>query len=347
MLVEMDGFDVSQGVVVIGATNRPDILDPALLRPGRFDRHITIEQPSLEGRQEILELHASSKPVSPTVDFGYLARRTPGFSGADLANVINEAALLTVRENKAEIEIPELEEAIQRVLAGPKKRGRILSPEERKRAAYHESGHAIVAASLGRVEQVHRVTILTRGRAVAAASVQREGDSVLHTESQLFGELVTAMGGRAAERLVFGETSTSQEQDLEYATDLARDMVGRFGMGSRPRRLLSKESDSFLGDDLGLAQVSAKVHQEMEDEIDEFLSRAEAEATRLLNQHRSALDGLANRLETEETLEGPDLDSVLALVRPEVSLFSGILEGGENGNISNGTADIGTHGVEL
>jgi cell division protease FtsH len=326
MLVEMDGFDVSQGVVVIGATNRPDILDPALLRPGRFDRHITVEQPDIGGRQQILELHAGGKPVSPTVDFTYLARRTPGFSGADLANVINEAALLTVREGKDEIEMPELEEAIQRVLAGPKKRGRILSPEERKRAAYHESGHAVVAAASGRLEQVHRVSILARGRGLGVASIQRESDAVLFTESQLFSELVTAMGGRAAEQLVFGEGSTSQEQDLQQATDLARDMIGRFGMGTRSRRLLSKESDGFLGSELGVVHVSAKVHQEMEDEIDDLLARSEAEATRLLAQHRSALDQLATRLESEETLEGPDLDSVLALVRPEVTLFGGLLD---------------------
>lgn len=336
MLVEMDGFDVSQGVVVMGATNRPDILDPALLRPGRFDRHITIEQPDIAGRQQILELHAGSKPVSATVDFAYLARRTPGFSGADLGNVINEAALLTVREGKEEIELPELEEAIQRVLAGPKKRGRILTPEERKRAAYHESGHAIVAASTGGLEKVHRVTILARGRSLGNAQMEREGDAVLHTQSQLMSELVTAMGGRTAERLVFGEGSTSEEQDLEFATDLARDMIGRFGMGSRPRRLLAKSADGFLGDEVGLAQVSGKVHQEMEDEIDDLLVRADVEAMRLLNQHRAALDSLAARLEAEETLEGPDLDAVLALVRPEVSLFGGILEE----NPDNGRVDM-------
>jgi cell division protease FtsH len=173
LLVEMDGFELSAGIVVIGATNRPDILDPALLRPGRFDRHVTVEQPDVAGRLEILELHAAGKPVSPAADLGVIARRTPGFSGADLANVLNEAALLTVREDKPEIEMPELEEAVQRVLAGPKKKGRVMSPEERKRAAFHESGHAIVAAASGRLEQVHRVSILARGRSLGSTTLHQ------------------------------------------------------------------------------------------------------------------------------------------------------------------------------
>jgi len=334
ILVEMDGFEVSAGIVIIGATNRPDILDPALLRPGRFDRHITVEQPDHVGRQSILELHATNKPVSPTVDFAYLARRTPGFSGADLANVINEAALLTVREGKAEIDLPELEEAIQRVLAGPKKRGRVLSPEERERAAFHESGHAIVAAASGRLEEVHRVSILARGRGLGLASIQRESDAVLFTKDQLFADLVTSMGGIAAEELVFGVPSTGAEQDLEQATDLARDMVGRFGMGGRRRRLLTKEGEAFLGDELAVGQISAQTHHEMENEIDDLLERAEQEARRLLDEHRDVLDRLAARLQVEETLEGADLDSVLALVRPEVTLFGGLVgPHPENGHV--------------
>jgi cell division protease FtsH len=327
ILVEMDGFEVESGIVIIGATNRPDILDPALLRPGRFDRHVTVDQPDLNGREEILELHARGKPMAPTVDFNYLARRTPGFSGADLANVLNEAALLTVRESKAEIETVELEEAVQRVLAGPKKRGRVLSPEERKRAAFHESGHAIVAAAAGRLEEVHRVSILSRGRGIGMASIQRESDAALFTRSQLIAQLVTAMAGIACEQLVFGEPSTGAEQDLEQATDLARDMIGRFGMGKRRRRLLAKESESFLGDELLLGQISGETHTQMESEIDHLLEEAEQEATRLLQQHHEVLDTLATRLELEETLEGPDLEAVLSLVRPEVTFFGGLGEG--------------------
>ncbi|MGH9194531.1 MAG: ATP-dependent zinc metalloprotease FtsH [Acidimicrobiia bacterium] len=340
LLVEMDGFEVSSGIVVIGATNRPDILDPALLRPGRFDRHVTVDQPDLIGRQMILEVHAGGKPLGPTVDFGYLAKRTPGFSGADLANVINEAALLTVRENKPEIEMSELEEAVQRVLAGPKKRGRVLSPEERKRAAYHESGHAIVAAAAGRLEEVHRISILARGRGLGMASIMKESDVVILTKSQLFAQLVTNMGGLAAEELVFGEPSTGAEQDLEMATELARDIIGRFGMGSRRRRMLGKDSGDFLGNEVALAQLSGQTHHEMEKEIDALLEEAEQEATRLLTQHRDVLDGVAGRLETEETLEGADLESMLALVRPEVSLFGGVQARGSNGQ-PNSTESVG------
>lgn len=332
ILVEMDGFEVSAGIVIMGATNRPDILDPALLRPGRFDRHITMEQPDMAGRQLILELHSANKPIAPTVDFMYLARRTPGFSGADLANVVNEAALLTVREGKPDIELPELEEAIQRVLAGPKKRGRLLSPEERKRAAFHESGHAIVAAASGRLDQVHRVSILARGRGIGMTNVQQASEAVLLTRDQLNSQLVTAMGGLASEELVFGVPSTGAEQDLEQATDLARDMIGRFGMGSRRRRLLTKEGEAFLGDELAVGQISAKTHQEMENEIDGLLEQAEQEARRVLEQYREVLDMLAGRLEREETLEGTDLESVLALVRPEVTLFGGIMDSSNRDN---------------
>jgi cell division protease FtsH len=310
MLVEMDGFEVSSGIVVIGATNRPDILDPALLRPGRFDRHVTIDQPDAEGRQEILELHAKGKPVAAKVDFEYLAKRTPGFSGADLANVLNEAALLTVREAKPEIEMPELEEAIQRVLAGPKKRGRVLSEEEERRAAYHEGGHAVVAAASGRLEDVHRVSILARAKAVASAGI-RTSDALLLTRGQLFSQVVTAMGGIAAEELVFGEPSTGAEEDLERATNIARDMVGRFGMGTKRRRLLSHDVDEFLGGDVAMAEVSPETHHEMEREIDRLLAAAEQEATRLLVANRAILETLAERLVVEETIEGEAVEAVL------------------------------------
>ena len=219
LLVEMDGFEVSSGIVIIGATNRPDILDPALLRPGRFDRHVTVDQPDVHGRKLILELHARGKPVSSSVDFSYLAKRTPGFSGADLANVINEASLLALRENKREVEHPELEEAIQRVMHGPKRRGRVLSAEEEKRAAYHESGHAIVAAALGRADELHRVTILPRARGLGMTGLQREGDAYLRTRGHLFGQVVISMGGIAAEEIALGEPSTGAEQDIELATN--------------------------------------------------------------------------------------------------------------------------------
>ena len=317
ILVEMDGFDVSQGMVVMGATNRPDILDPALLRPGRFDRYVTVEQPDSEGRKLILELHAKNKPMASDVDYDYLARRTPGFSGADLANVINEAALLTVREGSAIVGTPLLEEAIQRVVSGTQKKGRVLTDEERQRAAYHEAGHALVSAATGHGEEVHRVSILARGKSIGAASVRRESDAVLFTKSELFVQLVTSMGGLAAEEMIFGEHSTGAEEDLLRATDVARDMIGRFGMGSKRRRLLSPNADEYLAGEAQLGDISDATHQEMEAEIDRLLKEAEHEAVRLLAHHRELLDAFAARLAREETLEGVALQAVLEQLSPE------------------------------
>ena len=313
MLVEMDGFEVSAGIVVIGATNRPDILDPALLRPGRFDRHITVDQPDHDGRKEILLLHSKGKPIASTVDFDYLAKRTPGFSGADLANVINEAALLSLRSAKHEVETPDLEEAIQRVLHGPKRRGKVLSEEERGRAAYHESAHAIIAAALGRGDDVHRVTILARSKNVGATGIENEDDSALLTRFQLVRQLVTAMGGLAAEEMIFGEPSTGSETDLEKATEIARDMVGRFGMSPRlgRARLLASDADVYLGGDSGLAALSDPTHTEMDAEIARILHAAEVEATRLLEQNTALLKRMAERLKDLETLEGIPLHDIL------------------------------------
>ena len=319
ILVEMDGFDVSQGMVVMGATNRPDILDPALLRPGRFDRYVTVEQPDSEGRKLILELHAKNKPMADDVDYDYLARRTPGFSGADLANVINEAALLTVREGSAIVGTPLLEEAIQRVVSGTQKKGRVLTAEERQRAAYHEAGHALVSAATGHGEEVHRVSILARGKSIGAASVRRESDAVLFTKSELFVQLVTSMGGLAAEEMVFGEHSTGAEEDLLRATDVARDMIGRFGMGSKRRRLLSPNADEYLAGEAQLGDISDATHQEMEAEIDRLLKEAEHEAARLLAHHRVLLDDFAARLAEVETLEGTALQAVLEPLAPDKS----------------------------
>ena len=335
ILVEMDGFDVSQGMVVMGATNRPDILDPALLRPGRFDRYVTVEQPDAEGRQLILKLHAKNKPMADDVDYDYLARRTPGFSGADLANVINEAALLTVREGSAIVGTPLLEEAIQRVVSGTQKKGRVLTEEERQRAAYHEAGHAVVSAATGHGEEVHRVSILARGKSIGAASVRRESDAVLFTKSELFVQLVTSMGGLAAEEMIFGEHSTGAEEDLLRATDVARDMVGRFGMGSKRRRLLSPNADEYLSGDSQLGDISDQTHQEMEQEIDRLLKEAEHESARLLGAHRDVLDELAGRLAAEETLEGVALQAVLEQLAPAERPASGNGLGSHSGAGTN------------
>ncbi len=339
LLVEMDGFEVSGGIVVMAATNRPDILDPALLRPGRFDRHVTIERPDLVGRTRVLDLHSRGKPFAHGIDFGLVARRTPGFSGADLANVVNEAALLAVRQGKSQIDIADVEDAIQRVLAGTARKGRMLTPEERKRAAYHESGHAIAAAATGRLDQVNRVSILASGKSMGSTSM-REGDAAMQTLRQLKGQLTTLLAGYAAEEVVFGDPSTGSEKDLEQATDIARDMAGRYGMseGLGVARLLAKDVDEFLDADVGLAPMSGQTQQRLDEEIRAFLDEAKSKAIKLLTTHRKTLDLLARRLEVEETLEGSDLESVVAMVRPEVELFGGLVrsEPGDDGRAPAG-----------
>ena len=312
LLVEMDGFEVSTGVVVIAATNRPDILDPALMRPGRFDRHITVERPDAVGRERILKIHAKKKPLAPDVDLARLAARCPGFTGADLASVVNEAALLTIRRKGSQIGMPDLEEAVVRVLEGPQRRGRVLTADERLRAAYHEIGHIVVAATLGRHEDIHRVTVLSRGRTIAAATFG-DTEATLLTRSSLHGQLVATLGGVAAEELVLGEGSTGAEQDLEHATDLARDMVTKYGMSDEvgPVRLQVKAGEGFLGDDSQLVELSDETQREVEGAIRALIEDARDEAKAILRAHRRELDSLAARLDAEETLEGEVLEQAL------------------------------------
>jgi cell division protease FtsH len=313
LLVEMDGFETTSGIVVIAATNRPDILDPALMRPGRFDRHITVERPDAEGRERILRIHATKKPMSTDVDLNRIAARTPGFTGADLASVVNEAALLTIRRKGSTITMKEFEEAVVRVLEGPQRRGQVLTPEERHRAAYHEIGHVVVAATLGRHEDVHRVTVLGRGRTIAAATFA-DKEATLLTRSALHKQLVATLGGIAAEELVFGEGSTGGEQDLEHATDLARDMVTKYGMSDEvgPVRLMVKAGEGFLGDDTSLVELSPQTQRNVEDAVRGMITNAQREATAILQSHRRELDSLAKRLDAEETLEDEVLQQALA-----------------------------------
>jgi cell division protease FtsH len=321
LLVEMDGFEVSAGIVVMGATNRPDILDPALMRPGRFDRHITIERPELEGRIHILKIHARGKPIGADVDLEFVASRTPGFTGADLASVVNEATLLTIRELRSEVTAADFEEAIHRVINGPKRRGRILSVEERQRTAFHEAGHVIVAAAAGRADEVHRVSILARGRAVGTTQIAADAEATLLSRTQLRGKLVTLMAGIAAENLIFGEGSTGGEQDIEQATDLARDIVARYGMSESlgPVRLLAKASEGFLGNDVPLGDISVETQTAIDEEIRRLVADAQAEATSLLARHRKTLDDLARRLDEEETIEGEALQAVIAPIEKEMA----------------------------
>jgi cell division protease FtsH len=290
------------------------------MRPGRFDRHITIERPDHEGRERILKIHAEGKPISPKVNWDTVAERTPGFTGADLANVVNEAALLTIRQGKSVVEPAEIEEAILRVLQGTKRRGRVMTTEERMRSAYHESGHVVVAAAAGKASEVHRVSILARGRAIATTTLQSDADPQLMSKTQLHAQLVTLLSGIAAEELIFGEASTGGEQDLEQATSLARDIVARYGMSEviGPVRLLGKASDSFLGDDIPLGDLAPETRALVDSEIRRIVAEGQAEATALLARHRKTLDGLAQRLDEEETLEGDELQEVLAPIEAEM-----------------------------
>jgi len=317
MLVAMDGFEISSGIVVIGATNRPDILDPALMRPGRFDRHITVDEPDVNGRRAILELHAGRRRLAGDVDFDLLAHRTPGFTGADLNNVVNEAALLAVRGSRDEVSMAHLLEAVQRVIAGPQRSGHLMSEEERQRLAYHESGHAVVAAALGMAAKVHRVSIVARGRGLAQAQVGQRSDRVLFTRRELLDEMTMAMGGSAAEELLFHDASTAAENDIERVTELARQVVGRYGMSEElgPVRYMGKDVDIYLGGESDALVTMAPVTlQEFDREVRNIAEYARQRAGELCAKHRDGLDAMAERLLDIETIEGPPLDSLLKLV---------------------------------
>ena len=319
MLVAMDGFEVSSGVVVMGATNRPDILDPALLRPGRFDRHITVDEPDLRGRRLIVELHLGKRPLADDVDLELLARRTPGFTGADLANVANEAALLAVRHGDDIIAMSHLLEAVQRVVSGPQRRGHFMAPEERERVAYHESGHVIVATALGLGQQVHRVSIVARGRGLGKSELAPDADRLLMTRSDLVNQMTVMMAGHAAEDVRFDEPSTAAESDIEKVTETARQMIGRYGMSSVLGlvRLMGSDADIYLGGESNTMSTAAPATlQEFDNEVREAVAMANQRAIRILTEHRRLLDSLVSRLLEVETLEGHDLLRALEAVEP-------------------------------
>ena len=318
LLVEMDGFDVQGGVILIAATNRPDILDPALLRPGRFDRQIAVERPDLTGREQILKVHARGKPLAEGVDLVAVARRTPGFTGADLANVLNEAALLTAREGKALVDDDALDEAIDRVVAGPQKRTRLMNEQEKKITAYHEGGHALVAAALNNTDPVHKITILPRGRALGYTMVLPIEDKYSTTRNEMLDKLAYMLGGRAAEEMVFHDPTTGASNDIEKATQLARAMVMQYGMSDKVGavRLGQGEGEVFLGRDMGHQRdYSEQMAEVIDAEVRSMIETAHQEAYEILRENRDVLDTLVVELLDRETLDQNEVAEVFEPLR--------------------------------
>ena len=315
LLVEMDGFDQNIGVIMVAATNRPDILDPALLRPGRFDRRIVIDRPDIVGREGILKIHARGKPLAKDVDIKVLARRTPGFVGSDLANMVNEAALLASREGKNEIGMEEFEAAIDRVIAGPERKSRLISEKEKEIIAYHESGHAIVAKMLPNCDPVHKVSIIPRGNATLGYTLQLPTqDRYLISKLELMDRLAVLLGGRVAEDLIFKDVTTGAQNDLERATKIARQMITEYGMSETigPITLGRKEHEIFLGRDISQERdYSEEVANKIDKEVKKIIEIAYTRAKEILTKNKNKLKKIARNLIKRETLEGKDLDDLL------------------------------------
>jgi cell division protease FtsH len=317
LLVEMDGFDQRSTVILMAASNRPDILDPALLRPGRFDRQIIVDRPDLEGRKAILKVHAKGKPLDPSVDLPVLARRTPGFTGADLANVINEAALLAARRSKTTITMSEIEEAIDRVMAGPERKTKIMDESEKRLIAYHEGGHALVAHVLPGTDEVHKITVIPRGRALGYTLTLPEQDKFLMSREQMRDELAMLMGGRVAEEIVAGDITTGAANDIERATKVARQMVTEYGMSDLigPRTLGQKQGEVFLGRDWGSTpDYSDAVAFEIDQEVRHLIDEAHDVALEILTERRDQLESLAGLLMDKETLDREEVERFFASV---------------------------------
>ncbi|HHX23552.1 MAG: ATP-dependent zinc metalloprotease FtsH [Tepidanaerobacteraceae bacterium] len=315
LLVEMDGFGVNEGIIILAATNRPDILDPALLRPGRFDRQVLVDHPDVKGREEILKVHAKNKPLDESVDLSVLARRTPGFTGADLENLMNESALLSARRNKRKIEMEELEEAITRVIAGPEKKSRVMTERERRLVAYHEAGHAIVAHLLPTVDPVHEVSIVPRGRAGGYTMILPKEDRFFMGKSELMDQVTHLLGGRVSEELVLNEISTGAQNDLERATQIARKMVMQYGMSSTigPITLGHKHEEVFLGRDLAQGRnYSEEVAASIDKEIRKIIEKCYSKAKTLLVENINKLHKVAEVLLEREKLDKDEFLEVFA-----------------------------------
>ena len=315
LLVEMDGFAANEGIIIIAATNRPDILDPALLRPGRFDRQIVVDKPDIRGRLAILKVHSKGKPISKSADLDILARRTPGFTGADLANLMNEAALLAARRNKKQIDMSELEESIERVMAGPERKSHVMSEEEKRLTAYHEGGHALVGMLLEHADPVHKVTIIPRGRAGGYTLMLPKEDRSYATRSELLDRLKVAMGGRVAEEVVLKEISTGASQDIQQASRIVRGMIMQYGMSDVLGPVSYGENQGqqiFLGRDLAQTRnYSEEVASEIDREVKKYMDEAYEACRTIITENLDKLDLIAQSLLEKETLTAEELDSIV------------------------------------
>jgi len=310
LLVEMDGFSSNEGIIIIAATNRPDILDPALLRPGRFDRQITVDRPDVKGREAVLRVHARNKPLDKSVDLQTIAMRTPGFSGADLENLLNEAALVAARQNKKKIDMSDIDEATDRVIAGPAKKSRVISEKEKRIVAYHEGGHTVIGLVLEDADMVHKVTIVPRGQAGGYAVMLPKEDRYFMTKRELLDKITGLLGGRVAEEIVFGEVSTGAHNDFERATSIARRMVTQFGMSEKlgPLQFGQSQGQVFLGRDLHSEQnYSDKIAYEIDLEIQRIIKECYERAKKILLEHRDKLEVIAQALLKVETLNAQQI----------------------------------------
>jgi cell division protease FtsH len=315
VLVEMDGFDTDTRVIVMAATNRPDVLDPALLRPGRFDRRVVLDLPDKKARKAILEIHGRGKPLGKTVNLEHVAQSTVGFSGADLKNVMNEAAIFAARNGRNHLESQDFDQAIEKVMLGPERKSRILSEKERKIAAYHEAGHAIVGKSLPNADPIHKISLVSRGLALGYTWSRPEGDQYLISKAKFEDEIAQALGGRVAERMIFREQTTGAANDLKQATRVARDMVTRYGMSEKlgPVALGDREELVFLGRELAEHKTySEKIAAQIDSEVERIVRLAEKKATSILHRKKSTLQKLAKRLLEKETIEGPEFEKLFA-----------------------------------
>ena len=344
LLVEMDGFAANEGIIIIAATNRPDILDPALLRPGRFDRQIVVDRPDVKGREEILKVHTKGKPIGDTVNLAVLARRTPGFTGADLSNLVNEAALLTARRDKKKIEMTEMEESIERVVAGPERKSKVISDKEKRLTAYHEAGHTLIGMMLKHTDPVHKVSIIPRGRAGGYTLMLPKEDRYYATRSELLDQLKTFLGGRVAEEVVLNEISTGAQNDLERASSLIRKMITEYGMSDvlGPITFGRKQDHQvFLGRDISRDRnYSEEVAHAIDKEVKKYMEEAYVECRKMINENIDKLHLIANALIERETLEASELEQLMKTGSLDDNA-KGASENGEN-LVLNITSNIGS-----